>query len=96
MALDQTRFLYADRGPTSVYKFRVGDDPTIYVWFEYSDGQGSLHATSRDGPFRPDDPIEEAPLGDLDTLLGERGTTKAQWVEDLFAQYGERVAWSYP
>jgi hypothetical protein len=96
MALDQTRFLYADRGPTSVYKFRVGDDPAIYVWFEHSDGTGSLHTTPAAGPFRPDDPLEDAPFADLETLLLERGTTKAQWVEDLFAQYGERLAWSYP
>lgn len=96
MALDQTHFLYADRGPTSVYKFRVEDDPTIYVWFEYSDGVGSLHTSPEGGPFRPDDPLEDAPFADLETLLAERGTSKAQWVEDLFAQYGERVAWSYP
>jgi hypothetical protein len=96
MALDQTHFFYADRGPTSVYKFRVGDDPLVYVWFEYSDGVGSLHTTPRGGPFRTDDPVEAAPFPDLETLLTERGTTKAQWIEDLFAQYGERVAWSYP
>lgn len=96
MALDQTHFFYADRGPTSVYKFRVGDDPLVYVWFEYSDGEGSLHTTPRGGPFRTDDPLGDAPFPDLETLLSERGTTKAQWIEDLFAQYGERVAWSYP
>ncbi len=96
MALDQTHFLYADRGPTSVYKFRVGEDPLIYVWFEYSDGTGSLHVTPKAGPFRPDEPLEDAPFADLETLLAERGTTKAQWIEDLFAQYGERVHWSYP
>ena len=96
MALDQTHFFYADRGPTSVYKFRVGDDPLVYVWFEYSDGEGSLHTTPRGGPFRTDDPLGDAPFPDLETLLAERGTTKAQWTEDLFAQYGERVAWSYP
>jgi hypothetical protein len=96
MALHKTEFLYADRGPTSVYKFRVGDDKTTYVWFEYSDGHGSLHRTPAAGRFRPDDPLEDAPFGDLETLLGERGTTKAQWVDDLFAQYGERIDWSYP
>jgi len=96
MALDQTRFLYADRGPTSVYKFRVGEDPAIYVWFEYSDGTGSLHTTPEGGPFRPEDPLGAAPSDGLDTFLSERGTTKAQWIEDLFAQYGERIAWSYP
>jgi hypothetical protein len=96
MALDQTHFLYADRGPTSVYKFQVGEDPATYVWLEYSDGQGALFVTPRAGPFRPDEPLEEAPFQDLETLLTERGTTKAQWVEDLFAQYGERVDWSYP
>ncbi len=96
MALGQTRFLYADRGPTSVFKFCVGDDPVVYVWFEYSDGTGSLHTTAAAGPFRPDDALEDASFPDLDALLVERGTTKAQWIEDLFAQYGERIAWSYP
>jgi hypothetical protein len=96
MALDQTHFLYADRGPASVYKFQVGEDPRIYVWFEYAGGTGSLFVTPRKGPFRPDEPLEEAPFGDLDALLAEGGTTKAQWVEDLMAQYGERIAWVYP
>jgi len=96
MALDQTHFLFADRGHTSVYKFRVGEDPSIYVWFEYQGGGGTLYTTPKSGPFRPDDPLEDAPFPDLDTLLAERGTTKEQWVTDLFAQYGERVAWSYP
>lgn len=96
MAAHEIEFLYADRGPTSVYKFRVGEDAATYVWFEYSDGQGSLHVTPKAGPFRPDDPLEDAPFPDLDALLQERGTTKAQWTLDLFAQYGERIAWSYP
>jgi hypothetical protein len=96
MALHQTRFLYADRGPTSVYKFQVGDDPAIYVWFGSADGSGSLYLTPKPGPFRADEPLAEAPFRDLDALLAERGTTKAQWVEDLFGQYGDRVEWSYP
>jgi hypothetical protein len=96
MALDQTHFFYADRGPTSVYKFRTGEDPTIYVWFDYSDGTGSLHTTPEGGPFRAEDPLGDSPCPDLETLLAERGTTREQWVEDLFAQYGERIAWTYP
>jgi len=96
VALDQTHFFYADRGATSVYKFRVGEDPTVYVWFEYGAGQGSLHTTPKGGLFRPDDPLDDAPVADLETLLRERGTTKEQWIEDLLAQYGERIAWSYP
>jgi hypothetical protein len=96
MALDQTHFFYADRGPTSVYKFRVGEDPTAYVWFEYGDGEGSLHTTPKPGPFRPDDPLGDAPFEGLDALLEARGTTKAQWTLDLLAQYGERIDWAYP
>jgi len=96
MALDQTHFFYAERGPTSFYKFRVGEDPLVYVWFESGDGTASLFTTPGAGPFRADDPLEDAPFPDLDTLLQERGTTKEQWIEDLFAQYGERVSWSYP
>jgi len=45
VALDVTHFEYADRGPTSVYKFRVGDDPRIYVWFEY--GRHTAAPTAR-------------------------------------------------
>jgi len=96
VALDQTHFLYADRGATSVFKFRVGEDPTVFVWFEHGPGQGSLHTTPKAGPFHPDDPLDDAPFADLETLLREHGTTKDQWIEDLLAQYGERLAWSYP
>jgi len=96
VALDVTHFEYADRGPTSVYKFRVRDDPRIYVWFEYAGGQGSLHVTPYGGPYRPDHPLEDAEDGDLDALLAKHGTSRTQWVKDLFAQYGERVAWTYP
>lgn len=96
MALDTTHFFYADRGPTSVYKFRVDEDPVMYVWFEYGQGQGSLYTTPKAGPFRADDPLEDASFPDLDALLTGRGTTKEQWVEDLFAQYGDRVEWTYP
>jgi hypothetical protein len=96
MALDQTHFFYADRGPVSVYKFRVGEDPAVYVWFEYGGGEGSLHTTPKEGPFRPEDPLGDAPVADLDTLLVQRGTSKAQWTLDLFAQYGERIRWAYP
>ena len=45
------------------------------------------------GIHRADDPGDAAEFG---ALLAERGTSKAQWVEDLFAQYGERIAWTYP
>jgi hypothetical protein len=96
VALNTTRFEFADRGATSVYKFRVGDDPNIYVWFEYGSGSGSLHTTPRAGPYRVDDPLAGAEFADLDALLASRGTTRTQWVEDLLAQYGERLEWTYP
>ena len=96
MALDTTHFFYADRGATSVYKFRVGEDPAAFVWFEYGARPGLAPHDAEGGPFRADDPLEDAPFPDLDALLAERGTTKDQWVEDLFAQYGDRVEWTYP
>jgi hypothetical protein len=96
VALNTTHFEFADRGATSVYKFRVGDDPTIYVWFEYGGESGALHTTLRSGPYRVDDPLTGAEFADLDALLAARGTTREQWIEDLLAQYGERLAWTYP
>ena len=96
MALDETHFFYADRGATSVYKFRVTGDDTIYVWFEYGEGGGSLHTTPNEGPYDVDHQLADADLADLDTLLQAKGTTKDQWTKDLMAQYGERVAWTYP
>ena len=96
MAKSEIRFEFADRGPTSVYKFRVKEDPTYYVWFEYGPGQGGLYTTPRSGPYAADDPLEDCDVADLDALLAARGTTKRQWVADLMAQYGERLAWVYP
>lgn len=96
MALNTMHFEFAERGATSVYKFRVGNDPSYYVWFEYGGGSGSLHTTPRPGPYRADDPLGTAEFADLDGLLAARGTTRAQWIEDLLAQYGERLAWTYP
>lgn len=96
MALDRTRFLWANRGRTSVYKFRVGDDPTIWVWFVHGGGQGSLHTAPSAAPFRADEPLGPAPFPDLGALLSARGTSEAQWREDLLAQFGERIAWQLP
>ncbi len=96
MALNTTRFQFAERGATSVYKFQVGDDQAHYVWFEYGDGTGSLHTTPRPGPYRVEDPIGTAEYADLEALLAARGTTRSEWVKDLLAQYGERLAWTYP
>jgi len=89
-------FEFADQGATSVYKFRVGDeDKTIYVWFE-QEGSGSLFTTTAPGPYRVEDPLEPAMVSTLDELLQMSGTTKEQWVGDLMAQFGERLAWAYP
>jgi len=96
MALNETHFDYADRGAMSVYKFRAGDDETTYVWFEYGEGEGSLHTTPIRGPYDVNDPLEDAECADLDALLKARGVTKAQWIEDLMAQYGAPLAWTYP
>jgi hypothetical protein len=43
-----------------------------------------------------DHPLEQADFDDLQSLLAARGTTKAQWVKDLMAQFGEPLAWTYP
>ena len=96
MALNTTRFEFAERGATSVYKFRVGGDEMHYVWFQYGAEAGSLHTTPRPGPYRVEDPIATAEFADLEALLAARGTTRSQWVTDLLAQYGERLAWTYP
>jgi hypothetical protein len=96
VALNTTHFHFAERGATSVYKFRVGDDESVYVWFEYGGDSGSLHTTPRPGPYRVDDPLATAEFADLDALLAARGTTRKQWVIDLLAQYGERLEWTYP
>jgi hypothetical protein len=96
VALNTTRFAFAERGATSVYKFRVGADETHYVWFEYGNETGSLHTTPRPGPYRVEDPLATAEFADLDALLAARATTRAQWVTDLMAQYGERLEWTYP
>ncbi|MHC4547812.1 MAG: hypothetical protein ACYTEZ_03460 [Planctomycetota bacterium] len=95
MALNATHFEYADQGETSVYKFTVGDDPTLHVWFEYADGGGSLHTTPQPGPYHAEEPLGNAAFQDLEALLAARGTTKEQWVKDLMAQYGEYLAWRY-
>jgi len=96
VARNVTHFESADRGRVGTYKFRVDDDPGVYVWFEHGSGPGSLFTTPRAGPFRPEDPLDPAPFPDLEALLRARGTSKERWVEDLMAQYGERVAWRYP
>lgn len=96
MAVNTTHFEYAARGRASVYKFRVGADPAIYVWFAEPDGAGQLYTTPRPGPYRADDPLAAAEFPDLDALLLARGTTPLQWKEDLLAQYGERIGWKYP
>ncbi len=95
MALNETFFLYADRGATSVYKFRFEGDSGFYVWFEYDGKDGSLFTTTEPGPYRVDQPLEPAGT-DLESLLAEHGTTKEQWVKDLMAQFGEPLAWQYP
>jgi hypothetical protein len=96
VAKNETHFEYADRGATSVYKFRFPEDPNVYVWFEFAGDGASLYSTARPGPFRPDDALGPAPFGDLDELLASRRTTRAQWIADLMAQFGERLAWTYP
>lgn len=93
MARNDTFFQYADRASTSVYKFRVGDDPTLFVWFDYGKGQGSLHTTATAGPYRVEEELADAPFSSLEELLGARGTSRAQWEKDLLGQFGERLAW---
>jgi len=95
VSLNVTRFQSAEGGATSCYKFQVDDDPNTYVWFEFGDGAGSLHVTPRTGPFDPADPLADAEFSTLDDLLDARETTKLQWVRDLMAQFGERLAWTY-
>ncbi|MHC4958823.1 MAG: hypothetical protein ACYTGN_10660 [Planctomycetota bacterium] len=95
MALNETHFEFADRGATSVYKFRFAEDDRVFVWFEYDGGGGGLFTTSEGGPYRVEHDVEPA-SGDLDGCLAEHGTTKSQWVKDLMAQFGERLAWTYP
>ena len=95
MALNETFFLYAGRGATSVYKFRFEGDAGFYVWFEYDGTDGSLFVTTEPGPYRVEHPLESAET-DLESLLAEHGTTKEQWVKDLMAQFGEPLAWQYP
>ena len=95
MALNETFFTSADRGATSVYKFRFDGRPEAYVWFEYDGGDGALFTTPEAGPFRVEHPLDPAKT-DLESLLADRGTTKAQWVKDLMAQFGEPLAWTYP
>jgi hypothetical protein len=96
MARNESHFEYADRGSASVFKFQVGADPTIYVWFEYGSDKGSLHTTPEAGPYRVEHPLVPAAYPTLGALLDAHGTTKAQWVEDLMAQFGERLDWTYP
>ena len=96
MALNTTHFEFAERGATSVYKFRIGGDEAHYVWFEYGNETGSLHTTPQPGPYRVEDPLATAEFADLIALLVARATTRAQWVTDLMAQYGEYLEWTYP
>lgn len=96
MAVNATHFFSADEGRTSVFKFRVGDDPTPWVWFRYADGSSALYATAASTPYRVEDALTAAPFPDLDSLLAARGTTRSQWDEDLLAQFGERIGWRTP
>ena len=96
MALNATHFEFAERGSTSVYKFRFDEDDRIFVWFETGEGKGTLHATSDKGPYRVDHELRAAEFADLEAALAANGTSKRQWVEDLMAQFGERLAWTYP
>ncbi|MDH3590304.1 MAG: hypothetical protein OER88_00385 [Planctomycetota bacterium] len=96
MAKNETHFEFADRGATSVYKFRFDADGPIYVWFEVEGGGGSLHTTDRPGPYSIDHDLGPADHDHLDGLLAANETTKEQWVRDLMAQFGERIAWAYP
>jgi len=93
MARNDTHFEWADGGATGVYKFRVGGDPALYVWFDFGKGQGSLYRTVHAGPYRAEEPLLAADFASLDDLLGARGTTRAQWRRDLSAQFGERLGW---
>jgi hypothetical protein len=97
VAVNETYFDAVERGATSLFKFRIGDeDPTRYVWFEFPDGSGALHTTPRIGPYDPADPLGGVEFETLDTLLTAKGTSKSQWVKDLMAQYGEVLEWTYP
>ena len=96
MALNETHFMFAERGSTSVYKFDFGKDDRVFVWFEYGDDPGSLFTTGEPGPYRVDHAVEQAPYNDLAACLEDHGTTKEQWIRDLMAQFGERLAWTYP
>ena len=96
MALNETYFLYAERGSTNVFKFKVCDDPTIYLWFEYGDSGGALYTSRETGPYRVEHPLGPAEFSTLDELLDARETTREQWVKDLLAQFGEQIGWTYP
>lgn len=96
MAYHETVFAFAERGPISVYKFRLDGDPTDYVWFVKPDGKGALYRSKRPGPYRSDEPLEPAEFATLEELLESRGATKDRWLADLMAQYGERIHWTYP
>lgn len=96
MALNETHFMFAERGSTSVYKFSFQKDDRVFVWFEYGNGSGSLFTTAERGPYRVDHPVEKAPYNDLVACLEDHGTSKDQWIQDLMAQFGERLAWTYP
>ncbi len=93
MARNDTFFEWADGGSTSVYKFRIKDNPALYVWFDFGKAGGALYRTSSPGPYRVDEPLLAADFPTLDDLLGARGTTRAQWRRDLTAQFGERLGW---
>ena len=96
MAVHETRFDWADRGATSVYKFRFEKDDNVYVWFEFPGGDGSLYTTPDAGPYDVNDDLDVAEFKDLDELLAARDTTRETWISDLMAQFGERLAWTYP
>lgn len=96
MALNETHFMFAERGSTSVYKFGFQKDERVFVWFEYGNGSGSLFTTGEAGPYRVDHDVERAPYNDLAACLEDHGTTMGQWIKDLMAQFGERLAWTYP
>ena len=96
MAVHETTFKFADRGATSVYKFSFPTDETVFVWFEYANGSNALFTTPASGPYRVEDPLEKAEYDDLDACLAAHETDKQTWIKDLMAQFGERIAWTYP
>jgi len=95
VARNKTVFEYADGGVACLTKFHFETDPRLYVWFG-RDGEGSLFTTKTSGPYRAGEDLAPAPQEDLDALLAEHGTNREEWVQDLMAQFGERLHWACP